>query len=381
MTATRLPLFPLGTVLFPGRLLPLHIFEERYRQLVRDLLVGPHESRAFGVVAIREGREVGADSIRALHRIGCVARLRGIEPYDDGRFDVATSGSQRFRLLAVDDSRPYLQGDVEMLGEPDGNPGAGLAARVAAAYADYREALGVADDEPARGRAGTVVRRRRGSGPGPHRPAAAARGARHGLPAARRAGTAPPGVDPVRPAAVAPGGGADPRPGEPQLSPAAARGGGTPATVALAKAGVEVTLLPYEHAAGAPSYGGEAADALGLSHDEVFKTLVARVDGRLVTAVVPVSGTLDLKALAAAMGTKKAAMAEPADAERATGYVVGGISPIGQRNRLPVVVDDSVLALPAVYVSAGRRGLQVRLAPADLLRVTGARTAAIRRSD
>ena len=150
--------------------------------------------------------------------------------------------------------------------------------------------------------------------------------------------------------------------------------------MALAKAGVEVTLLPYEHAAGAPSYGGEAADALGLSHDEVFKTLVARVDERLVTAVVPVSGTLDLKALAAAMGTKKAAMAEPADAERATGYVVGGISPIGQRNRLPVVVDDSVLALPAVYVSAGRRGLQVRLAPADLLRVTGARTAAIRRS-
>jgi len=149
VTATRLPLFPLGTVLFPGRLLPLHIFEERYRQLVRDLLVGPHESRAFGVVAIREGREVGADSIRALHRIGCVARLRGIEPYDDGRFDVATSGSQRFRLLAVDDSRPYLQGDVEMLGEPAGNPGTGLAARVAAAYADYREALGVADAEPA----------------------------------------------------------------------------------------------------------------------------------------------------------------------------------------------------------------------------------------
>ena len=99
-----------------------------------------------------------------------------------------------------------------------------------------------------------------------------------------------------------------------------------------------------------------------------------------MTAVVPVSGTLDLKALAAAMGGKKAAMAEPADAERATGYVVGGISPIGQRSRLPVVVDDSVLELAAVYVSAGRRGLQVRLAPADLLRVTGARTAPIRRA-
>ena len=139
------------------------------------------------------------------------------------------------------------------------------------------------------------------------------------------------------------------------------------------------TLHPYEHAVGAPSYGGEAADSLGLSPDEVFKTLVARVDGRLVTAVVPVSGTLDLKALAAAVAGKKAAMAEPADAERATGYVVGGISPLGQRSRLPVVVDESALARDAVYVSAGRRGLQVRLAPADLLRVSGARTAPLRR--
>ncbi len=139
------------------------------------------------------------------------------------------------------------------------------------------------------------------------------------------------------------------------------------------------TLHPYEHAVGAPSYGGEAADALGLSPDEVFKTLVARVDGRLVTAVVPVSGTLDLKALAAALAGKKAAMAEPADAERATGYVVGGISPLGQRSRLPVVVDESALARDAVYVSAGRRGLQVRLAPADLVRVSGARTAPLRR--
>lgn len=151
--------------------------------------------------------------------------------------------------------------------------------------------------------------------------------------------------------------------------------------MALGTAGVAFTLHPYEHAAGAPSYGGEAADALGLSTDEVFKTLVARVDGRLVTAVVPVSGTLDLKALAAAVGGKKAAMAEPADAERATGYVVGGISPLGQRSRMPLVVDDSVLALDAVYVSAGRRGLQVRVAPADLLRVSGGRTAPLRRSN
>ncbi len=155
--------------------------------------------------------------------------------------------------------------------------------------------------------------------------------------------------------------------------------GGTPATVALTKAAVEFTLHPYDHAAGAPSYGGEAADALGVSHDEVFKTLVARVDGTLVTAVVPVAGSLDLKALAAALGGKKAAMAEPADAERATGYVVGGISPLGQRSRLLTVVDESVLGLVAVYVSAGRRGLQVRLAPADLLRVSAARTAPLRR--
>lgn len=155
--------------------------------------------------------------------------------------------------------------------------------------------------------------------------------------------------------------------------------GGTPATVVLSRAGVEFSLHPYEHAAGAPSYGGEAADALGLSYDEVFKTLVARVDGGLVTAVVPVAGTLDLKALASALGGKKAAMAEAADAERATGYVVGGISPLGQRSRMPTVVDESVLGLPAVYVSAGRRGLQVRLLPADLLSVSAARTAPLRR--
>ena len=172
-----------------------------------------------------------------------------------------------------------------------------------------------------------------------------------------------------------------PRSDEGELSPGkAARGGGTPATVALTKAGVEFTLHPYDHAAGgAPSYGGEAADALGLSHHEVFKTLVARVDGRLVTAAVPVSGSLDLKALAAALGAKKAVMAEPADAERATGYVVGGISLLGQRSRMESVVDESVLGLDAVYVSAGRRGLQVRLAPADLLRVSGARTARLGR--
>ncbi len=150
MTANaRLPLFPLGTVLFPGMLLPLHVFEERYRQLVRDLLVAPHESRVFGVVAIREGREVGSDGVRALHGVGCVARLRRVEPYDDGRFDVVTSGSQRFRLVALDESRPYLRGEVELLGEPDGRRAADLASRVAAVYAVYRKALGAAEEESA----------------------------------------------------------------------------------------------------------------------------------------------------------------------------------------------------------------------------------------
>lgn len=109
--------------------------------------------------------------------------------------------------------------------------------------------------------------------------------------------------------------------------------------------------------------------------------MVASVDGRLTVAVVPVSGTLDLKALAAALGAKKATMAEPADAERATGYVIGGISPIGGRRRLPVVVDESVLGLDLVYVSAGRRGLQVSLAPSDLVTVTHARIAPLARRD
>jgi Cys-tRNA(Pro)/Cys-tRNA(Cys) deacylase len=150
--------------------------------------------------------------------------------------------------------------------------------------------------------------------------------------------------------------------------------------VALTRAGVAFELHPYDHDGTAPSYGLEAADALGLDPSQVFKTLVARVDDRLTVAVVPVSGSLDLKALAAAVGGKRAAMAQPADAERATGYVVGGISPLGGRSALDVVVDDSVLALPTVYVSAGRRGLQVSLAPGDLLSATRARTAPIGRA-
>ncbi|MFC5751151.1 Cys-tRNA(Pro) deacylase [Actinomadura rugatobispora] len=154
---------------------------------------------------------------------------------------------------------------------------------------------------------------------------------------------------------------------------------GTQATVAATKAGIDFTLHPYDTAPDAESYGEAAADALGVPHERLFKTLLAEVDGRLTVAVVPVSGSLDLKALAAAAGGKKARMAEARDAERATGYVVGGISPLGQRRRLPTVLDASASAFPTVYVSAGRRGLQIELTPADLVRLTGAALAAIAR--
>jgi Cys-tRNA(Pro)/Cys-tRNA(Cys) deacylase len=156
-------------------------------------------------------------------------------------------------------------------------------------------------------------------------------------------------------------------------------GKGTPATVAAGRAGIAFTLHPYEAAGGEESYGQAAADALGVPHDRLFKTLVAEVDGDLTVAVVPVSATLDLKALAAAAGGKRAAMADPAQAERVTGYVRGGISPLGQRKSLPTVVDASASAFPTIYVSAGRRGLQIELAPADLVRLTGAVTAGVAR--
>lgn len=154
---------------------------------------------------------------------------------------------------------------------------------------------------------------------------------------------------------------------------------GTPATAALAAAGVPHEVLPYEHDPSSRSYGEEAAAALGVPSERVLKTLLARVDDRLVVAVVPVSGALDLKALAAAVSGKRAVMAEPAEAERATGYVVGGISPLGQRRRLPTVVDEAATAYDRVLVSGGRRGLDVALAPADLVRLTGAAVAAISR--
>ena len=122
MTDT-LPLFPLGTVLFPGLLLPLHIFEERYRQLVQDLLDGP-EPRRFGVIAIRKGRETGIEGVSSLYEVGCTATLRETEEHDDGGFDLVTVGTQRFRLDALDESRPYLQGEVEFLAEDEGDSAA-----------------------------------------------------------------------------------------------------------------------------------------------------------------------------------------------------------------------------------------------------------------
>lgn len=156
-------------------------------------------------------------------------------------------------------------------------------------------------------------------------------------------------------------------------------GGGTPATVALAAAGTAYTLHAYDHDPAAASYGEEAAEALGVSPDRVFKTLVADVDGELTVAVVPVAGQLDLKALAAAVGGKRAAMADPAAAERTTGYVRGGISPLGQRKRLRTVLDDSASAHETICISAGRRGLEVELSPRDLAALTAAVLAPIGR--
>ncbi|AHI01229.1 Cys-tRNA(Pro) deacylase [Kutzneria viridogrisea] len=149
-------------------------------------------------------------------------------------------------------------------------------------------------------------------------------------------------------------------------------GQGTPATALLGKRKVPHTLHSYDHDPRHDSYGLEAAEALGIAPERVFKTLVAEVDGKLAVGVVPVTGQLDLKALAAALHGKKAKMAEVAAAERATGYVAGGISPLGQKKRLPLVIDSSAQGFDTVFCSAGRRGLEVELAPGDLAELTGA---------
>lgn len=158
-------------------------------------------------------------------------------------------------------------------------------------------------------------------------------------------------------------------------------GRGTTATVALERAKIPFTVHEYAHDPRAASYGREASEALGVSADRVFKTLIASVDGDLVAGVVPVEGQLDLKALAAAVGGKRGVMAEVTAAERATGYVAGGISPVGQRKRLPVVVvvvvDASAMAFGTVFCSGGRRGLEIELAPGDLVRAANATVASI----
>jgi uncharacterized protein len=137
-----LPLFPLGAVLYPGMLLPLHIFEERYRQLVRDLLDGP-EPRRFGVIAIRKGRETGVEGVQSLYEIGCTATLRRVKEHEDGRFDLVTVGAQRFRLLALDQTLPYLQGEIEMLADEvvDRTATASLVRAVQVAFRGYLDAL------------------------------------------------------------------------------------------------------------------------------------------------------------------------------------------------------------------------------------------------
>lgn len=155
--------------------------------------------------------------------------------------------------------------------------------------------------------------------------------------------------------------------------------GGTRATDLLTGLGIGHTIHRYSHDPRHPSYGQEASEALGVPPERVFKTLIADVDGQLTVGVVPVAGSLDLKALAAAVGGKRAAMADPVQAEKSSGYVTGGIAPVGLRKRLPVVVDETALRYATVFCSAGQRGLEIELAPADLISAAGARTAVIAR--
>lgn len=157
-------------------------------------------------------------------------------------------------------------------------------------------------------------------------------------------------------------------------------GSGTRATTVLTEAGITFVARSYEHDPRAESFGLEAAEALGVEPERVFKTLMASLDGHLVVGIVPVSGQLDLKALARALGGSRAGMAAVEDAERATGYVAGGISPIGQRRAHPTVLDETAMSYDTVLVSGGRRGLDLELAPADLVAVTWAVLAPVSRS-
>ncbi len=153
----------------------------------------------------------------------------------------------------------------------------------------------------------------------------------------------------------------------------------TPAVDAAIKAGIQYILHEYPHDSAASSYGEEAANLLKLSPKQVFKTLlVADTDNKLAVAIVPVSHQLDLKSVAKALGTKRITMANPAEAEKATGYILGGISPLGQKKRLPFVIDDSANDFESIYVSGGRRGLEIELTPDDLIRLCNAKQANIR---
>jgi Cys-tRNA(Pro)/Cys-tRNA(Cys) deacylase len=154
---------------------------------------------------------------------------------------------------------------------------------------------------------------------------------------------------------------------------------GTPATVALAAAGIQFVAHAYVHDTANSNFGLEAADALGVEPERVFKTLLVDADGAIVVGIVPVSGKLDLKAIATAVGAKRAELADPKLAERRTGYVVGGISPIGQKYAHPTVLDETAELFPTIFVSGGRRGFDIELSPGDLLAVTGGIIAAIAR--
>jgi Cys-tRNA(Pro)/Cys-tRNA(Cys) deacylase len=154
----------------------------------------------------------------------------------------------------------------------------------------------------------------------------------------------------------------------------------TPAINAAKQGNVQFRVHEYMHDPKAESYGEEAAEKLDLPLERVFKTLVVELDGKtLAVAVVPVAGKLDMKAGAAALGAKKCEMAARKDVERATGYLLGGISPLGQKKRLPTLIDISAKDFGTLFVSAGRRGLEIELAPDDLARLTGARFMAISR--
>ena len=158
-------------------------------------------------------------------------------------------------------------------------------------------------------------------------------------------------------------------------------GAATPAVAVLERSGAVYRVHQYTHDPAVASFGWEAADAMAVEPGRVFKTLVASADSALVVAIVPVTGELDVKALGAALGAKRVALADPAAAQKATGYVVGGISPLGQKRRLPTVVDATASRWETVFVSGGRRGLELKLAPADLVRLTGGVLAPIGRAE